>query len=226
MESELKVNATPEMEHEAGQTMESVLSQHENRFLPDELRNRIYRYVFGGYRILIEVKSDHDDGMTKLCGWALSAITWSRSSVTRIKFASTKNRPEQPARIGSSHTFAFLKTCRQIHSEAHLLTFELNTFELKYPEDLDIWMLTLLTQLNSVQTLRLPTFDASGIKDDSVVSLFSCLPNFGGLQTVEIGTMILVWSSRSLTGEPSSEEMAADLQTHEDCEASLRWRGI
>ncbi|KAH3940457.1 hypothetical protein HBI25_118080 [Parastagonospora nodorum] len=217
MESELKVNATPEMEHEAGQTMESVLSQHDNGFLPDELRNCIYRYVFGGYRILIEVKSDHDDGMTKPCGWALSAITWSRSSVTRIKFASMKNRPEQPARIGSSHTFAFLKTCRQIHSEAHLLTFELNTFELKYPEDLDVWI---------VQTLCLPTFDASGIKDDSVMSLFSCLPNFGGLQTVEIGTMILVWSSRSLTGEPSSEEMAADLQTHEDCEASLKWRGI
>jgi hypothetical protein len=103
-----------------------------------------------------------------------------------------KNIPEQSGRIGPSHTFALLKTCRQIHSETYLLPFGLNTFELDYPGYLGVWMLTLSTQLNSIQTLRLHTFDASGINDDSVMSLFSCLPNFRGLQTVEMGTMTLV----------------------------------
>ncbi|KAH7076567.1 hypothetical protein BKA63DRAFT_382676, partial [Paraphoma chrysanthemicola] len=70
--------------------------------LPPEIRNLIYSYVLGG-----------------------RTITLGRCSCTAFW-------GEKPRQLGSPvfHDTALLSTCRQIHTEAHMLPFQLNRFSL------------------------------------------------------------------------------------------------
>lgn len=64
---------------------------------------------------------------------------------------------ESPTRGRPSYTFAFLKTCRQIHSEAHTLPWELNTFSVHSGGALETWgkAATLAARVRMIRTIRL-----------------------------------------------------------------------
>jgi hypothetical protein len=86
------------------------------------------------------------------------------------------------------YTFNHLKTCRQIHSETHLLPFKLNTFSISSATTLYAWLPkpVLRYQLQSIRTLRIYTVKGLVGKAGGLRYLVSTLPQFVGLRAAEV----------------------------------------
>ncbi|EAT88116.2 hypothetical protein SNOG_04356 [Parastagonospora nodorum SN15] len=95
--------------------------------LPAELRNQIYSYVFGDRLIVICPDPLKSNGVTGEIYPGTGSDCVNAENVS----------PRRPF-----HTFALLKTCRQINAEASTLPFELNTFVLGYDDALERWTRT------------------------------------------------------------------------------------
>jgi hypothetical protein len=91
-----------------------------------------------------------------------------------------------------SHTFALLKTCRQINAEASKLPFELNTFVLGYDDALEIWTRTqvLATRVRLIRTVRLGLYTLLPLYIDGGFALMvQALAEFVEPEVVEVLAM-------------------------------------
>ncbi|KAH3989957.1 hypothetical protein HBH52_017520 [Parastagonospora nodorum] len=110
--------------------------------LPAELRNQIYSYVFGDRLIVICPDPLKSNGVTGEIYPGTGSDCVNAENVS----------PRRPF-----HTFALLKTCRQINAEASTLPFELNTFVLGYDDALERWTRTqvLAARVRLIRKVRL-----------------------------------------------------------------------
>jgi hypothetical protein len=144
--------------------------------LPAELRNKIYQYIFGDKVIGLYVLPKIPRAKGSRNG------EYQRVTKSNIEALSSGRHDNMPQNGKPSYTFALVKVCRQIYSEARMLPFHLNTFGVPRPDDLKFLLSVMQLQLSEVRTVRLTTNNGC----PTCWSDLQSMSHFDGVQTIEI----------------------------------------
>lgn len=115
-------------------------------YLPAELRNQIYEYVFQGWVIVALPSIQRHDSLE-------ADIYPASADPYQTMRARATHRPSRPLNL-----LGLLCTCRQIHSETRLLPYRLNSFlcgERPFPS---AWLNNLQDRLAHVRSLQLRSY--------------------------------------------------------------------
>jgi hypothetical protein len=144
--------------------------------LPAELRNKVYQYIFGDKVIALYVTTNRRYAKGSVRGKCQALI---KSNTEPHRSARHDNMPLNGK---TSFTFALLKVSRQIHSEARMLPFHLNTFGIPRSDDLKFLLSVMQLQLSEIRTMRLITNNGWPMCWSDLQSM----SHFEGVQTIEI----------------------------------------
>ena len=160
--------------------------------LPAELRNNIYSLVLGGRCITVwgGYVVPQDIRSLATCYAYISALqpVDTNSSFQEDPRAHSDWYHENRAQSNGkpSHTFALLKTCRQINTDAYLLPLSLNVFVFPETRALNLWIKTMGAQVGAIKTVRMYTDSLEGNLGGTAASAIRRLRDFHGLMRVEI----------------------------------------
>jgi hypothetical protein len=186
----LPTSSTPQLQHHCLRTKRPypTMAAHNTTQtfnflrLPPEVRNSIYVYVFGARHIKLASKFN---STSRPYQYVPEGIVRPANNGSKDARENTYGKP--------SHTFALLKTCRQIHAETHMLPFELNTFDISRHDSeinpLKLWSETLAKQLRAIRTVRIQT-------DNAVMEIMfpiESLKLLAGLKRVEVVVVVAAW---------------------------------
>ncbi|KAF2831389.1 hypothetical protein CC86DRAFT_452454 [Ophiobolus disseminans] len=150
--------------------------------LPPELRNEIYGYVFSGRRILV---CTHAQPRQEYYAdiYSLPSSVPFASSVD-LPMISCDNRGNFKKK---SHTFALLKVCRQINTEARLLPWDLSAIQFSNTSTVALWLETVGPEVvGKVRSIITFTRNARGTADYTAGYLITRMQEFSALKWVGV----------------------------------------
>jgi hypothetical protein len=148
------------------------------------LRNEIYGYVLGGKYIPVDI-----DGPSQRVP---SSRIYSLSSPSSDPYLAKYDVGWENRVLNNkpSHTFALLKVCRQVHTEARLLPFSLSTIKFTNSKAFATWCTAMgPLVVGAVGCVRLWTFECgyNGLFIGPLMGMFlSRAGEFTGLERVEV----------------------------------------
>jgi hypothetical protein len=108
-----------------------------------------------------------------------------------------------------------LKTCRRVHAETKMLVWHLNTFDLKTPNCLEIWVRQLSVPMQALRVLRVYCVNA---EESRATFQVGKLAGLVGLRRVEVVVEVAVWEEygrRRAVREKEVERVFGEVKENE-----------